>query len=412
MIENQSLLDKLEKLLPWKQSKKFYADKLGVDEKVIERLLYQLKGRTYNEDMSEYLKGDDITFKIEENIHENTRELLFDSDCEIKTLDELVHKCNIDTKEWEITKYIQNYWGNSEHPHWQVKAWLGKKSTEQVFQDRFVDFLSSYSPTPLHIKEPDHSDKPGGCLLINKQDAHFNRADYNGIDNNIEDRFFNVYEKTRTILKQASLSNDIERIVYVLGSDAFNSEFTNSTTKGTPQENILSYHEAFTQVCNHEIDMIRTMLGYSLFVDVVFVPGNHDEYAGWHLVSWLNVYFKDIDRVTFEISPKYRKYVGYGRSAMMFNHGDTIKPERLVTIFPIEFKDEWSSFDYFYIFTGDKHVAVSQDFNGIEFYRLSALSTVSSKWEDKNGYLGRRPCVTAFLIDEDEGMTNIFKQYL
>lgn len=412
MIENQDLLSKLEKMLPWKQSKKFYADKLGVDETVIGRLLYQLKGRIYDKDMGEYLKDVDITWKIEENTHENTRELTFDSDYEIKTLDELIDKCKIDTKEWEVTKYVQNYWGNAEHPHWQVKACLGKKSTEQVFQDKFVDFLTSYTPKPFHVNQPSSTGKPGACLLINKQDAHYNRADYNRENDDINERFFGVYDKTRTILKQASLSNDVETIVYVLGSDVFNSEFTNSTTKGTPQENILSYHEAFEKVCNHEIEMINLMLKHSTFIDVVFVPGNHDEYAGWHLVSWLKAYFSSVDRITFDISPKYRKYVGYGRSAMMFNHGDTIKPERLVSIFPIEFKDGWSSFDYFYIFTGDKHVAMSQDFNGIEFYRLSALSTVSSKWEDKNGYLGRRPSITAFLIDEDEGMTNIFKQYL
>jgi hypothetical protein len=31
---------------------------------------------------------------------------------EIKTLDELIEKCKIDTTKWEITKYVQNYWGN------------------------------------------------------------------------------------------------------------------------------------------------------------------------------------------------------------------------------------------------------------------------------------------------------------
>ena len=55
---------------------------------------------------------------------------------------------------------------------------------------------------------------------------------------------------------------------------------------------------------------------------------------------------------------------------------------------------------------------MSHDYNGIEFYRISAFSTVSSKWEDKNGFTGRKSGVTGFLIDKTYGITNIFKQYL
>lgn len=416
MSENQDLLSQLEEMLHWKRSKKFYADKLSVTEATISELLQKLRGQTYDDNISTYITDiqiDDLSINFAEDLTKGTGELTFDSKEEIKTLEELIIKCNIDVTKWDIIKYVQNYWGNASTPHWQVKAWLGKKSTEQVLQDAFVDFLSTYTPKSIDISAPLYElDKPFGCLLINKQDAHYNRQDGVGSDNDIDKRFKNIFDKTEVIIKQAKLSNNLEKILYILGSDAFNSEHTGLTTGGTPQENILKFHEAFEKICNHEVEVIQMMLTLGTNIEIVFMPGNHDEYVGWHMISWLKVYFRNEERLVFDISPEYRKYVSYGESAMMFNHGDKIKPERLAAMFPIEYREAWSFHKNFYIFTGDKHTEMSHDYNGIEFYRISAFSTVSSKWEDKNGFTGRKSGVTGFLIDKTYGITNIFKQYL
>jgi hypothetical protein len=248
-------------------------------------------------------------------------------------------------------------------------------------------------------------------LIINKQDSHLNKLDING-NNDIEERFGDFIQKVEIILNQAAISNNITDIKYIIGSDEFNSEFTNTTTKGTPQQNILSYHAAFQAICDHEVSVINLLLQKSKKVEVVFVAGNHDEFVGWHLASWLQTYFRNHERASFDISPKYRKYIDYGSSAMMFNHGDALKPAKLAGLFPMEYREDWSLHNNFYIFTGDKHHEMSLDFNGIKFYQLPAFSTAKSSWDDKNGYTITKGEVTGFLIDSQDGMTNIFKQYL
>ena len=45
MSENHSLLEQLEKLLSWKRSKKFYAEKLGITEYEVEDLMKELKSK-------------------------------------------------------------------------------------------------------------------------------------------------------------------------------------------------------------------------------------------------------------------------------------------------------------------------------------------------------------------------------
>ena len=409
MSENQQLLDQLGQLVRWKKSKKFYAEKLGITEEEVSALLNELK-EIGVEEVTQTEDGS-VTVKFTEDVQKGTGEIVFNSDVEIRTLDELIEKCNIDTQKWDITKYVQNYWGNGKNPHWQVKAWLSKKGEEQLFQDSFVDFLASYEPAAQLVEKPKYNDKEDACLVINKQDAHYNKSDIDG-HNDMTQRFVDVREKIGIIINQAELSNYLTDIKYIIGSDEFNSEFTGTTTKGTPQSNVTSYYESFRKICNHEVGMINLLLNSAEAVEIVFVSGNHDEFVGWHMINWLQTYFRNEPRVTFDASPKYRKYVSYGDSAMMFNHGDAIKPAKLAAIFPMEYREEWSYHNNFYIFTGDKHHEVSQDFNGIKFYQIPAFSNAKSVWDDKMGHVCSKAEVTGFLIDYEKGMTNIFKQYL
>ena len=416
MPDYQALLNQLEEILHWKKSKKFYADKLGIAESDVDELLKELRTREsiiQEAELGNYISElEETIVRFEEDILKGTGEIVINTKDEIKSLDELIIKCKIDTDKWEITKYVQNYWGNGETPHWQVKAWLGKKSTEQVFQDAFVDFLDSYKPVSQDVMSPKwEGNKFPAMLIINKQDSHLNKYDIDG-NNDVTDRLANIMYKVEMIANQAQLSNNLDQITYIIGSDEFNSEFTGTTTKGTPQTNTHTYQTSFEYICGHEVLMITMLLQYAENVNVVYVAGNHDEYVGWHMVNWLSTYFRNIERVTFDCSPKYRKYISYGGSALMFNHGDAIKPAKLAALFPIEYREGWSFHNNFYIFTGDKHHEVSHDFNGIKFYQIPAFSNAKSLWDDKNGHTMSKAEVTGFLIEQGSGMTNIFKQYL
>ena len=414
MSNNQSLLEQLQSLLSWKKSKKFYAEKLGIAETEIDELLKELRSRDRDDaESGTYIAElEDVVVKFMEDVTKGTGEVIANFSEEVKSLDELIEKCKIDTEKWEVTKYVQNFWGNGDNPHWQVKAWLGKKTVEQLFQANFVEFLDSYEPVSQAVTSPDFVEgKSDAMLVINKQDSHLNKYDIDG-DNNINDRLSAIVYKVATIVAQAKLSNNLENITYVIGSDEFNSEYSGATTKGTPQTNTHTYHDSFRFICDHEVMMITMLLQQAETVNVVYVAGNHDEYVGWHMIEWLDTFFRLEERVHFDCSPKYRKYVSYGTSALMFNHGDAIKPAKLAALFPMEFKEGWSFHENFYIFTGDKHHEVSQDFNGIKFYQIPAFSNAKSLWDDKMGHTMSKAEVTGFLIEQGSGMTNIFKQYL
>jgi hypothetical protein len=407
---NQILVEQLKKLINQKKSKKYYAQKLGLTTEEVESLLKELKSK--NDSPGRPITDEQLItlLRFDEDVENRQAEVTAKVREQIRTLDELVQKCKIDTSVWNVDRFVQNVWGDPNEPYWQVKAWLSKKTLGENFQKAFIDFLKTYKPTVYQQAAPSISPSlPKGCLIINKQDQHLNKYDITG-DNSINKRFNIIYEKTRRILNQAIHSNKLEKVYYVVGSDQFNAEWTGTTTKGTKQENLNTYHQTFESICNHEVNMINLLLTYSKDIEIIYVSGNHDEFAGWHLITWLRAYYKGSYEIKFDTSPRYRKYARYGKNAIMFNHGDAIKPPKLANMFPIEFKNEWSNCDNYYIFTGDKHHEITMDFHGITFFQLPALSKARSFWDDKQGHTCTKAELVAFLIDENDGVTGILKQ--
>lgn len=406
MTENQALIEQLKKLINQKKSKEFYAKKLGVSPEEVSDLLRKMKNQEGEITDSEFFS----LLKLDEDLKTNQAEVTAEVKEPIKTLEELIEKCKIDIKIWNVDRYVQNIWGDPEKPHWQVKAWLSKKTQGDNFQKNFIEFLKTYNPTVYQQTSPQTSHSlPRGCLVINKQDQHLNKYDITG-NNSMGKRFTAIHDRTKRILNQSIHSNKLDKIYYVIGSDQFNAEWTGTTTRGTKQENLATYHQTFESICNHEINMINMLIAYSNNVEIMYVSGNHDEYAGWHLITWLKAYYHGAPDIKFDTSPRYRKYARYGKNALMFNHGDAIKPPKLANMFPIEFKDEWSNCDNYYIFTGDKHHEITMDFHGIMFFQLPALSKSKSFWDDKQGHTCSKGELVAFLIDENDGVSGILKQ--
>lgn len=355
---------------------------------------------------------EDRVVKFEEDFKNNRAELVADTNKPVQSLEDLIRVCKIDTNKWEITKYTQSAAGN----RYSIKAWLETKSRTGVenFSEQFTKFLGTYQPKILPRQPRNFSSSTSNraaCLIINKQDAHLNKYDING-DNDVEARFVQIENAVNNILKKASATSNLEEVIYILGSDQFNSEHTDMTTKGTPQKNAVNFHEGFEAICDHEIQMINLLLKNTKHLTVAFLAGNHDEFVGWHLVKWLEAYYRSEPRVEFQTGSEYRKYASYSNSAFMFNHGDALKPEKLAALFPMEYREEWSDHDHFYIFTGDKHNTLAKDINGIQFYQIPAVSKAKSSWDDKNGYTVTKAEMTAFLITEDDGMTDVYKEFL
>lgn len=348
-------------------------------------------------------------FEQKINREKGTGEVSFFSTKTALTDHQIYIECKMDPNTWVLTQV----WQKKRATGFTYSANFKLIKAESKAKTDFFDVLKNFKTDHKVVKNQvsTNLDKYNSCLILNKQDAHLNKYDDDG-KNNIFSRFSVIKDKTKRILDKVNISSNLDKVVYVLGSDEFNSEWMNTTTKGTPQQNIMDYHESFTAICYHEIDIINLLLTYSNNIEVIYIAGNHDEFVGWHLLSWLKVYYKEQKNISFDISPNYTKYIKYSDSAICFNHGDAMSPETLARNFPIEFKKEWSSCNNYYIFTGDKHTDLSRNIGGIQFYRIPALDKSNSKWDKKNGYTIGKTEITSFLIGKNQGITDIYKEQI
>jgi hypothetical protein len=142
MSENHSLLEQLEKLLSWKKSKKFYAEKLGITEYEVEELMKELKAKESENDFvkeqPELISG---TKKV--NKEKGTIESTLILDFEPKNDLELAKLHKID-----LTKYIiTNYWSKLlPNGKFTSSVFSKRKQSKDYTLEDFEKFLKTYVP--------------------------------------------------------------------------------------------------------------------------------------------------------------------------------------------------------------------------------------------------------------------------
>ena len=408
-------MNKLEivaKAMGWKKSNQETASKLGLSLTEYLNLKNEVRNlQREDEDgeecLSELQKSGFAT-GYSEDLDKGVAEYKIQSSFEPRTAEEIESLIKLDKTKWKLTKY--SVWNGGKEDVWLTSAKVSAIVSENT-PAQFEEFLKTYQPKAKEFKTHSRLNDRNACLIINKQDAHLNKFDQNG-DNDITKRFENFHNKVENILRKSCATQNLEKIVYVLGSDEFNSEYSNTTTHGTPQSNLTDYHTGFEKICEHEITIIDLLRKYCNKLEILYIPGNHDMYVGWHLVSWLSTFYRNISNIKFDCRQISTKYIKYNNTAMCFNHGYAIKPEALAQNFPIEFREQWSSCNKFYAFVGDKHTEMSKTIGGIKFYRLAQISKAKSLWDDEKGYSLIQGELTTFLIDERDGLTTIDYQPL
>ena len=325
----------------------------------------------------------------------------------IPTEQEIIEHFNIDTTKYRINQiYHKTSFGGK---YSITVSCIGLKGNQTIDLDNsFIEKLSSIEPLlDLNTKFNELETLPKASLIIPKQDSHWNKKDIEG-NNSIEDRFASFTKTLLTQLEKTIKVNQLEEIVYIVGSDEFNSEWTSATTKGTPQQDTLSYSKSFEKISEFNIEIIKLLRFYAPKVKVMLLNGNHDHNVSWHLAHLLKHVFSKNEAIEIDDSLTNTKFYSYKGTLTLLNHGDAIKPKDLAAKFPILAKEMWSQHTNFMVLTGDKHHEVAHDFNGITWYQVPQLSNARSAWDDKCGHGTSKAELLSFVLEEGH-LSNIFR---
>lgn len=222
-----------------------------------------------------------------------------------------------------------------------------------------------------------------------------------------------VRDAVGDLLEQARHYRCDETILPV-GNDLLHTDnYAGTTTMGTPQDRDTRFQLMFRRARSLMSAMI-SLCAEDTNVRVVIIPGNHDALSAWTLGEVLAAEYANDPRVTFDGSPKKRKYVLYGKNLIGYAHGHAEPHKKLPEIMAAEVPDLWAAATFREWHLGHLHKSkVTQpiyvdDHAGCTVRVLRSLSGTDS-WHAQQGYVGGVRGAEAFIWKKSGGMrANLF----
>jgi hypothetical protein len=358
------------------------------------------------------------------------------------TLEQLMDVCEVDREVWEVDRFTCNKWDMAAMPktvgsskNWardnsdpivtemyQVKASFKRKSPMIVTMQQLSRELIADMRKLPRIAAPRWNKKPGGGYLFEFSpfDLHMGKLTWEGetptnYDTNIAEDLFkaslhHLFERAMRLS-----GGQLERILCVFGNDVSHSDGKRGqTTAGTPLDNDSRYIKVFKRIKDVHIYALEYLRQLAP-VDVVIIPGNHDELTSFMLGEVLEARYHDTPHITFDNSAKLRKYYEFGTNMFGFTHGNVEAVKELGLTMAREEPEMWARCASREWHLGHKHISekfeartlpgrVDQDLisdKGVRIRRITSLSG-HDFWHTQHAYMDRR-CGEAFLFHKTAG---------
>ena len=344
----------------------------------------------------------------------------------ITSLEQLIKFCEIDTKIWEVERFVCNKWevgvknkndSITTAPLFQVKAWLKKKVEEILVRNTVDDLIKDakkFAPKYPTIKYNKIIEK--FLFEPDMPDIHFGKlawAEESGDDYDIKIAEQMALETIISLVRQASVYS-IDRIIFPIGNDYFNvNSKLNETIHGTIQQEDTRSAKTFKKGRELAVKMIDLLTSIAP-VDVIIVPGNHDEERTFYLGDSLECWYNNSKNVKINNQAKKRKYYSYGKNLIGFTHGYYEKLNELPLIMSLEQKELWAQSEFREWQTGDKHhkkeIKTSLKENEQKGVMVRILRSISGNdaWHFDKGFVGQNRTAEAFVRHFDKGLVAQF----
>ena len=283
-------------------------------------------------------------------------------------------------------------------------------------REEFVKEISKFSP---NFEKIIYNKSSGGhCLVIDIADLHIGKLATEtgtGEEYSVETAISRAREGVKGIL-QKTAGFKIDQFVFVVGNDVLHTDnTTRSTTSGTPQDTDGMWYDNFKVARALYVSIIEG-LTHTAPVHVIHCPSNHDFMSGFMLADSIHGWLYRNENVTFDITIKYRKFYRYGKSLMMFEHGDGTPMDKLPIIMAEESKLDWAETEFRYIYLHHIHsnkkvkFLVSADSPGVNIQYLRSPSS-TDMWHHKKGWQHSKKAIEGFIHSKSFGQCSAVTHY-
>lgn len=406
------------------------AKKFSVDKEVIRGVWRKLRRaglveqNVVHSEVKRAYVMDDGVINSEFSVKGDNAQVTTKTSNEVKTLEDLVKVCNIDTNEWNVAEWKCKKWdlgikGEGKEiiteQLFSVSAVLKKKKLDTDLTKQKEVLLQELKAKLLEVPVAKYSSpkyRLDKKLLLELAlfDVHFGKLsheDESGEDYDLKIASDRYKAAITNLLSKVDLTS-VGKILLPIGNDLFNIDNINKTTTNfTPQDNDTRFHKMVKIVKNlliETIDFLSTVAP----VDVVMVVGNHDTTVTFLLGEILDAYYNSNPNISIDNTTTLRKYYRFGVSSFLMTHGDREKQADLGMIFAAENPKLWADTEQRFIQIGHYHhnkkinYLSMNEFQGFQVQILPSLSP-NDAWHTGKGYSALRQA-KAFLFDESEGL--------
>ena len=198
---------------------------------------------------------------------------------------------------------------------------------------------------------------------------------------------------------------DIEKIIFPVGQDFFHFDTPRTTTTaGTQMDSDTRWEKMFVkgiELLVWAIEKLRKIAP----VEVLWIPGNHDQMLSYAATVGLSQRYSNINSVTVDLSATPRKYRLFGKNLIGYSHGEK-EGKRLEGLMQVEAPELWGKSVFREFHMGHLHTELTKTNNGIIFRRISAI-TATDSWHVENGFIGSVRQAQAFIWDKELGLQAI-----
>ena len=340
------------------------------------------------------------------------RKIWFDKD-EEKTPETILKKFGYNPEEWELVKWRIGFHEvaikeeEENRVCYNVRCEMRPRSKSFATPEECVEYLQELlkkkiKPLEFEKKEKNKSLYKSRLFLLPPVELHLGKYSDNlstGFEYNSKIATERYREITRRIIEQQEIMK-CDTIVIGVGNDFFNSDnINNSTSKGTPQFNDVSWKKLFTLGAELMMEQIITLKEHFNNVKVILNGSNHDTMSSFHLYYALQQTFRNDKQVKFSDDYTDMECLTFGRNGIWFHHGDC-NLTRLIESVPVLYPEEYAKTSNRILLMG--HLHSYQDLKeqcGIKPIRLSSPCE-PDEWHFKERFVGSCPSQDTFVFDE------------
>jgi hypothetical protein len=358
---------------------------------------------------------------------------------EIKSLEDLIKVCKIDTNIWIVDRWECSSWGSPSklrsyrnnkrkdkaviNTLFRVKAYL-KKNLPLIqltsVKDEIIADIKKHKPSYKPV--PYKKDTEPYLYEIDPFDIHFGKHAWGketGNDYDIEIAEADTLKCVDEHIQRAKQFN-IEKFLLVIGNDFFNVDNpNNTTTAGTIQQEDTRWKKTFKrgrELIVKIIDRLRLIAP----VDILVIPGNHDSTKTYFMGDALECWYHSTPGVNINNDPPTRKYYSYGKCLIGFAHGKDENINNLPTTMAIEKPVLFANAKFREWHTGDKHHRKVQstklpitvdETQGVTVRILRSISPADG-WHFDKTFIGSLRAMDGFLWHKEKGLVAQFSANL